>query len=86
MTVPSLETPRLLLRPLTLADADQTQILFPHWEVVKHLHSRIPWPYPADGARQFYEQVELPAIARGEHWTWSIRLKSDPDQLMLPIS
>jgi RimJ/RimL family protein N-acetyltransferase len=84
--VPSLETPRLLLRPLTLADADQTQILFPHWEVVKHLHSRIPWPYPADGARQFYEQVELPAIARGEHWTWSIRLKSDPDQLIGSIS
>ena len=84
--MPSLETPRLLLRPLTLADADQTQILFPHWEVVKHLHSRIPWPYPADGARQFYQQVELPAIARGEHWTWSIRLKSDPDQLIGSIS
>jgi [ribosomal protein S5]-alanine N-acetyltransferase len=69
-----------MLRPLALADADQAQILFPHWDVVKHLHSRIPWPYPPDGARQFYEQVELPAIARGEHWTWSIRLKSDPNQ------
>jgi ribosomal-protein-alanine N-acetyltransferase len=86
VTVPSLETPRLLLRPLELVDADQTQILFPHWEVVKHLHSRIPWPYPPDGARQFYEEVELPAMARGEHWTWSIRLKSDPDQLIGSIS
>ena len=86
MTVPSLETPRLLLRALELADADQTQILFPHWEIVKHLHSRIPWPYPPDGARQFYEQVELPAMARGEHWTWSIRLKSDPDRLIGSIS
>jgi RimJ/RimL family protein N-acetyltransferase len=75
-----------MLRPLALADADQTQILFPHWDVVKHLHSRIPWPYPPDGARQFYEQVELPAIARGEHWTWSIRLKSDPNQLIGSIS
>jgi RimJ/RimL family protein N-acetyltransferase len=76
----------LLLRPLELADADQAQILFPHWDVVKHLNSRIPWPYPPDGARQFYEQVELPAMARGEHWTWSIRLKSDPDRLIGSIS
>ena len=53
---------------------------------MKHLHSRIPWPYPPDGARQFYEQVALPAMARGEHWTWSILLKSDPDQLIGSIS
>ncbi len=25
-------------------------------------------------------------MARGEHWTWSIRLKSDPDQLIGSIS
>ena len=83
---PLLETPRLLLRPLELADADQTQLLFPHWDVVKHLNGRIPWPYPPDGARQFYEHVELPAMARGEHWTWSLRLKSDPDRLIGSIS
>ncbi len=86
MTTTPLDTARLLLRPLELADADQTQILFPHWEVVKHLHSRIPWPYPPDGARQFYEHVELPAMARGEHWTWTLRLKTDPDHLIGSIS
>ena len=86
VTTLPLETSRLLLRPLDLADADQTQVLFPHWDVVKHLHSRIPWPYPPDGARQFIEHVELPAMARGEHWTWSIRLKTDPDQLIGSIS
>ena len=75
--IPRLETPRLRLRALELADADQTQILFPHWEIVKHLNAVVPWPYPPDGARQFYEHVELPAMARGEHWTWSIRLKAD---------
>ena len=84
--MPSLETRRLWLRPLRLEDAEQAQILFPHWEVVKHLNSLVPWPYPADGVRQFYEQVELPAMARGEHWTWSIFLKSDPDQLIGSIS
>jgi len=82
VTIPSLETRRLLLRPLELADADQVQILFPHWEIVKHLNNKVPWPYPADGARQFYELVALPAIARGEHWTWSIFLKGEPRRLI----
>jgi ribosomal-protein-alanine N-acetyltransferase len=86
MTVPCLETPRLVLRPLELADADETQIWFPHWDVVKHLNGRIPWPYPPDGARQFYQQVALPAMARGDHWTWSIRLKGDRHRLIGSIS
>ena len=57
ITTPVLETARLILRPLELADADQVQLLFPHWDVVKHLNNRVPWPYPPDGARQFYEHV-----------------------------
>jgi RimJ/RimL family protein N-acetyltransferase len=86
VTTPCLETARLLLRPLELADADQAQRLFPHWEIVEHLHAGVPWPYPPDGARQFYEQVALPAMARGEQWTWSIRLTTTPDQLIGSIS
>jgi ribosomal-protein-alanine N-acetyltransferase len=85
-TIPVLETSRLLLRPLELADADQTQVLFPHWDIVKHLTAVVPWPYPPDGARQFYEHVALPAMARGEEWIWSIRLKTNPDQLIGSIS
>lgn len=86
MTTPSLETRRLLLRPLPLEDADQVQFLFPHWEIVKYLNALVPWPYPPDGARQFYEHVELPAVERGEHWTWSIFLETDPRQLIGSIS
>ena len=33
--IPQLETPRLILRPLALTDIDQTQRIFPHWEVVR---------------------------------------------------
>jgi len=51
VTVPSLETRRLLLRPLQPADADQLQQLYPHWEIVKYLNDKVPWPSPADGAR-----------------------------------
>jgi ribosomal-protein-alanine N-acetyltransferase len=41
-----LETKRLILRPLRMEDADQTQRLFPYWDVVKFLNTTIPWPYP----------------------------------------
>jgi len=77
-----LETPRLILKPLALEDAEQVQRLFPQWEVIKHLASVVPWPYPDDGALTFYRDVALPAIARGEAWHWSLRLKTDPDRVI----
>jgi [ribosomal protein S5]-alanine N-acetyltransferase len=81
-----LETPRLELRPLELADAEQTQRLFPHWEIVKYLASRVPWPYPDDGAFTYYRDNALPAMERGEEWHWTLRLKSAPAQHIGAIS
>jgi ribosomal-protein-alanine N-acetyltransferase len=83
---PSLETPRLILKPLELADADQAQLLFPHWEIVKHMASVIPWPYPPDGALTYYRDIALPGVARGEEWHWTLRLKTAPEQLIGSIS
>src|SRR5579863_4998120 len=85
MIVP-LETPRLLLCPLELADAEQTQKLFPHWEIVKFLGSHIPWPYPENGALTHYRDRALPGMKRGDEWHWSLRLKSQPGQLIGSIS
>jgi [ribosomal protein S5]-alanine N-acetyltransferase len=82
----TLETPRLLLRPLELADAEQIQILFPHWEIVRYLANRVPWPYPTDGALQYVRDMALPAVARGEAWHWTLRLKTEPDQMVGFIS
>ena len=79
---PVLETPRLLLRPMELADAEQIQRLFPQWEIVRHLAARIPWPYPSDGALAFIRDECLPAVARGEGWSWTVRLKSNPERLI----
>jgi [ribosomal protein S5]-alanine N-acetyltransferase len=79
---PILETPRLILRPLELADSDQVQVLFPQWEVVRHLANVVPWPYPPDGAYTYYRNVALPGVERGEHWHWTLRLKSWPEQLI----
>jgi [ribosomal protein S5]-alanine N-acetyltransferase len=75
-------TKRLILRPLELADAEQIQVLFPHWEIVKYMLNRIPWPYPPDGALQFLRDVAIPQGERGEAWQWSIRLRSEPSQLI----
>ncbi|HEY6305582.1 MAG TPA: GNAT family N-acetyltransferase [Candidatus Angelobacter sp.] len=83
---PTLETPRLLLRPLELADAAQAQILFPQWEIVRFLNHRVPWPYPPDGALTFYRDVALPAVEREEAWHWTLRLKSDACRLIGNIS
>lgn len=78
--IPPLETPRLILSPLELADAAQTQVLFPHWEIVRYLASVVPWPYPPDGALTYYRDIALPAMERGEAWHWTLRLKSQPSQ------
>ena len=80
---PTLETPRLLLRPLELADAAQIQALFPHWEIVRYLRNAIPWPYPPDGALQYVRDMALPAIVRGEAWHWTLRLKTEPEQMKM---
>jgi RimJ/RimL family protein N-acetyltransferase len=83
---PTLETPHLVLQPLKLADAGQTQVLFPQWEIVRYLRKIVPWPYPPDGAYTYYRDVVLPAVERGDEWAWTLRLKTNADQLIGAIS
>jgi len=79
---PELETSRLFLRPLELADAEQIQSIFPHWEIVRFLAGRVPWPYPPDGAYSYIRDLALPAIVRGDEWHWTLRLKPQPAQVI----
>jgi len=44
--------------------------------------SIIPWPYPSDGALTWIRDIALPAIARGDEWHWTIRLKTDAENLI----
>ena len=76
-----LETPRLVLQPLELADAAAVQLLFPHWEIVQYL-AKVPWPYPEDGSLIYYRDFALPAVARGQEWHWTLRRKEKPDQVI----
>jgi ribosomal-protein-alanine N-acetyltransferase len=81
-----LHTRRLLLRPLQLSDAHQTQLLFPQWEIVKYINPNVPWPYPADGALTYYRDVALPAVRSGDEWQWTLRLKQSPEHHIGAIS
>lgn len=79
---PVLETPRLILRPLALEDAEPIQQIFPRWEIVKYLNAVVPWPYPPDGALSYIRDRALPAIARGEEWHWTLRRKEEPGRII----
>lgn len=83
---PPLEMPRLILRPLALDDAAPVQQLFPRWEIVRYLNAMVPWPFPADGVLTYYRDSALPAVARGDEWHWTIRIKSAPVRIIGAIS
>jgi ribosomal-protein-alanine N-acetyltransferase len=82
VATPRLETARLVLEPIAIADAPAIQRLFPRWEIVRYLASVVPWPYPPDGADFYIRNVALPAIERGDEWIWTIRLNESPDQII----
>jgi RimJ/RimL family protein N-acetyltransferase len=76
---PTLETERLILRPLALSDAPAIQKRFPQWALVQWLHEGIPWPYPEDGA--LTNTIEsLETRARGEKFYWVLVPKAGPDE------
>lgn len=81
-----LETDRLILLPLTPANAPAIQAAFPVWEVVRWLANAAPWPYPEDGAETVVSQVALPAMADGTAWHWTIRRKAEPERLIGVVS
>jgi ribosomal-protein-alanine N-acetyltransferase len=73
---PTLETRRLILRPLALSDAPAIQRHFNNWNIIQHLASVVPWPYPEDGATTFIMR-ELEKVAAGEEiYNWMLVLRS----------
>lgn len=46
MTIPTLTTERLLLKPLVAEDAAQIQTLYPRWEIVRYMVSSVPLALP----------------------------------------
>ncbi len=82
MTMTTLITERLLLKPLISEDAIQIQKLYPRWEIVRYMVASVPWPYPDNGAENYVNNVALPDMAKGIAWFWTIRRRESPDDLM----
>ncbi|HFI5333183.1 GNAT family N-acetyltransferase [Serratia liquefaciens] len=82
MEIPVLVSRRLVLRPLTPGDAEDIQLLFPQWEIVRHMTDQIPWPYPEGAALEFINNIALPAMEAGTGWFWSIRRREDEQHLI----
>src|SRR5258708_26229418 len=72
---PRLQTERLILRPLAPSDAPAIQRHFNNWNIIQHLASVAPWPYPEDGAETFIAR-ELEKVAAGEEiYNWMLSLR-----------
>jgi RimJ/RimL family protein N-acetyltransferase len=78
----TLETERLILRPLVLEDHIAIQKYFPHWEIVKYLNIVVPWPYPDNGAYEFLSKIALPAMASGNDFLWGIISKEETEEVI----
>lgn len=78
---PELETDRLWLKPIALADAPTVQRRFPRWEIVRFLAARVPWPYPADGAESYIRSL-LAEMSAGSKNAWGLWLKGGPNELI----
>lgn len=80
MKTPVLETDRLILRPLSLSDAPALQKHFDNWNIIQNLSAAVPWPYPENGAEEFFREYCLPMTQAGKIFIWSIFLKERPGE------
>jgi ribosomal-protein-alanine N-acetyltransferase len=79
--LPTLETQRLILKGVTLADEPAYTKHFVDYEVIQFLSSKVPWPYPDDGVKYFLEHLILPRQGI-DRWCFGIYQKSNPSELI----
>ena len=82
MKTPTLETERLILRPISLDDAPAIQKYFNNWNIIQNLASVVPWPYPNDGAETFIRYNVLPRVKEKGHMVWALVPKAGPNELV----
>lgn len=79
--LPEFKTPRLILREITPDDYECWYNNFNDYEIIRNLSSRVPWPYPKDGIKNFYENSILPVLGK-DQWLWGIFLKDCPSEVI----
>jgi len=63
------------------SDISAVQRYFPDYEVVRNLAAIVPWPYPSDGAAQWYYEHIAPNPGK-DKWVWAITEKENPAELI----
>lgn len=81
METPLLQTRRLILREITIDDAPSYEMHFVDYEVIRNLHTRVPWPYPKNGIVNFINEQILPNQGKN-WWFWGIFLKENPGEMI----
>ena len=66
-----IETDRLYLKAITEADIPAYEKHFVDYEVIRHLASAIPWPYPENGVQDFLAEHVFPRQGN-DKWVWGI--------------
>lgn len=79
--IPSFNTERLHLRPLTISDIPAYEKHFIDYEVIRYLSSAVPWPYPAGGVEWFLKNLIIPNQGK-DRWAWAINLRERPTELI----
>jgi RimJ/RimL family protein N-acetyltransferase len=72
MHIPTLETKRLVLRPLERGDYSWMQEKFSNWDIIRYMNRNVPWPYPDDGSKTFLDTIALKEMAEGKAFHWAI--------------
>ena len=80
MKIPTLETERLILRPISLDDAPYIQKWFNNWNIVRYLSANVPWPYPENGTETWLRDVALPRVEEGKDIIWVLTPKAGADK------
>jgi len=81
VVVPQFRTQRLLLKAISMEHCESYARHFVDYEVIRHLSSAVPWPYPEDGVREYVKKDIIPNQGNGR-WDWGLFLKSNPDELI----
>lgn len=78
MKIPTLETQRLILRPINMDDVPAIQKYFNDWDIIKY--TRAIWPYnPEDTVDHVKDTIYKNET--GHHITWVITQKDQPEMI-----
>jgi RimJ/RimL family protein N-acetyltransferase len=78
---PNFTTKRLFLKAVAETDIPSYEKYFLDYEVIRHLASTVPWPYPENGVRDFVKENIIPKQGK-DKWVWGIFLQQCPEELI----